>query len=75
MSKSIYYVYLLIDPRNWVPFYCGKGSRYRDKEHIQEAKKPYQKGNNKQKYCIIFSIEKMIVLMITGQANLARYQY
>lgn len=36
---NIYYVYLLIDPRNNKPFYVGYGHGNRMYEHVQEAKR------------------------------------
>lgn len=37
--RQLYYVYILIDPRNAKPFYVGKGIHARAYAHITEAKK------------------------------------
>lgn len=34
----MYYVYILIDPRNNQPFYVGKGKGHRAKSHLKETK-------------------------------------
>lgn len=40
-----FYVYEIIDPRNNLPFYVGKGSKNRDTWHIEQIKKGYSTGN------------------------------
>lgn len=52
-----YYVYALIDPRNNVPFYIGKGSGKRDTAHIKEAHQPTKNWVNFLKCQRILSIE------------------
>lgn len=39
-----FYVYELIDPRDGLPFYVGKGCNKRDAEHLTEAKRKDTKG-------------------------------
>ena len=39
MNTSLFYVYELIDPRNNVVFYVGKGTGYRHTSHISESKR------------------------------------
>jgi len=41
-----YYVYCLIDPRNNLPFYIGKGSKYRYYEHVKCVKRGKIPNNN-----------------------------
>jgi hypothetical protein len=48
-----YYVYILIDPRNNVPFYVGKGKKKRASSHVKETK---ETTVNKRKFNKIQSI-------------------
>lgn len=45
-KNKIYYVYMYLDPRNWVPFYIGKGKGNRMYAHIRNKT---QKNENKHK--------------------------
>lgn len=52
----MYYVYGLIDPRNNMPFYIGKGKNNRCYDHLKETLK---NTNNKRKY---YKIKKILSL-------------
>lgn len=42
----VYYVYVLVDPRDGMPFYVGKGRNGRMISHVCEAKKPKSQWTN-----------------------------
>lgn len=46
--QPIYYVYALIDPRDDVPFYIGKGKGKRHDYHVHEWKKGETTGNQRK---------------------------
>jgi hypothetical protein len=48
-----YYVYILIDPSDMMPFYVGKGTKQRWKKHFKETKETTE---NMLKWCKIQSI-------------------
>lgn len=56
MNDNKFYVYQLVDPRNNQPFYIGKGTGYRMKSHLTEAKQPKIKWTNAIKCERIVSI-------------------
>lgn len=47
--ETVYYVYLLIDPRDMIPFYVGKGKGNRAQSHLTETS---SKGNRLKKSII-----------------------
>lgn len=57
VNKNDYYVYLLIDPRNNLPFYVGKGKKYRYLDHFKEYN--LKKDFNKIKVNKILKIKKL----------------
>jgi hypothetical protein len=47
-NKIIYYVYELIDPRNNLPFYTGKGKEERMYLHVKKVKNNSMHNKNKR---------------------------
>jgi hypothetical protein len=57
MSNKKYYVYALIDPETYTPFYIGKGSGSRLKTHLAEAHGSKKRWVNNLKCHKILSVE------------------
>lgn len=55
---NTFYVYLLIDPFTFLPFYVGKGSGERWKSHVTESHKPIMDQSNPYKCNILRNIER-----------------
>lgn len=62
-SKNIYYVYQLIDPRDNLPFYVGKGKNDRWKIHLTET---INQTDNKRKF---YKIQKILRLGLNIQTE------
>ncbi len=54
----VYYVYMLIDPRNDTPFYVGKGKKKRHQQHVAEWRRGDVSRGNAKKLARIGEIHK-----------------
>ena len=52
----MYYIYAYIDPRTDLPFYIGKGKRYRKTDHLRET---VNKTENRDKLAVILELRSL----------------
>lgn len=64
------YVYILIDPRDGLPFYVGKGSKGRAKQHEKDVRRGSSHNKNRAKTAVI---QEIIDSGLTVQIKIASY--
>ena len=71
MNKNNYYVYALVDPQTYLPFYIGKGKDNRKWQHLKEAEKTnkHTRKINKIKNLRIDGFEPIVIELYSNLSN------